>query len=448
MKVTHFSRIGFILAAAGSAVGLGNIWKFPYITGEYGGGAFVLVYLLTVVGVGFTVMVAEMLIGYLGRTHCVGNFETLAPKNKKFWSLTGWMQATSIMVMIYYSVVIGWIFYYIAVALSGTMPSSIDGARETFTTLLTKSFWTQLFFHTIAFVITTAVIVRGIKGGIEKFNIILMPSLMLILGGMFFYALDLSGFAKAFSYMFNPDWSKLSSEAFAIAVGQAFFSLSLGYGAIMIYSSSLPKNGNIVKSSLFIIVIDTLIAIVAGLILFTFLFEYGAEPANGPGLVFISLPAVFYEMGVVGNVLAVLFFIALAMAGLTSAVSLVEPMVNYIMDKFKFSRFKAAISVGMFYYLFGVVAILSQIEWSREYLTWGGKNFFDWADYTTSAVLLPIAGFMMVLFVGFVLEKERVASILKPQLGHFYKLWYFSLRYVAPLALLLVLLNVSGIIQF
>ncbi|MDD4884418.1 sodium-dependent transporter [Sulfuricurvum sp.] len=446
MKIAQFSRIGFMMAAVGSAVGLGNIWKFPYITGEYGGGAFVLVYLMTVMLVGFTVMIAEMLIGYLGRRDCVANFETLAPRHKQWWKHAGWMGVTSSLVMIYYSVVIGWILNYITVAMI-QLPSSVSEAETTFNTMLKQGLGTQIFFHTIAFLITTAVVAKGIKGGIEKFNMVLMPALMLILGVMFVYAFNMDGFSQAFSYMFTPDWSKLTSEAFAVAVGHAFFTLSLGYGAIMIYSASLPKEGNMVHSSLFVIAGDTIIALVAGLVLFTFLFQYGAEPAKGPGLVFISLPAVFFQMGVIGNVFSVLFFLALAFAGLTSAVSLVEPMVQYLIDKYDFSRLKAAIVMGLFFYLFGIVAILSQIEWSAPALTWGGKNFFDWMDYITSSVLLPTAGLAMAIFVGYVIEKERVVSTLKPQMGWFFPVWYFSLRYIAPIALVVVLLNLTGIIK-
>lgn len=436
-----------MMSAVGSAVGLGNIWKFPYITGEYGGGAFVLVYLITVMMVGFTVMIAEMLIGYLGRRDCVTNFETLAPRHKGLWKHVGWMGFTSSIVMIYYSVVIGWILHYIAVAIT-QLPSTVQASEKAFNTMLSQDIGTQIFYHTIAFLITTAVIIRGIKGGIEKFNMILMPSLMGILVIMLVYAANMSGFSQAVSYMFTPDWSKLTSEAFAVAVGHAFFTLSLGYGAIMIYSASLPKGGNLVHSSLFVIAGDTIIALIAGLVLFTFLFQYGAEPAKGPGLVFISLPAVFYAMGTIGTVFAVLFFLALAFAGLTSAVSLVEPMVQYLIDKYDMSRFKAAVSMGLFFYLFGIIAILSQIEWSAPYLTWGGKNFFDWADYLTSAVLLPIAGFAMAIFVGYIIEKERVASVLQPQMGWFFPVWYFSVRYIAPVALIIVLLNLMGVIKF
>lgn len=436
-----------MMAAVGSAVGLGNIWKFPYITGEYGGGAFVLVYLITVMMVGFSVMISEMLIGYLGRRDCVANFETLAPRHKERWKHAGWMGLTGSLVMIYYSVVIGWIFHYITVALT-QLPASVGEAEIAFTEMLTQSVLTQIFYHTIAFLITTAVLIKGIKGGIEKMNLILMPALMGILAIMFAYAATLDGFSQAVSYMFTPDWSKLTSEAFVVAVGHAFFTLSLGMGAIMIYSASLPKEGNLVHSSLFVIAGDTIIALVAGVVLFTFLFQYGAEPGKGPGLVFISLPAIFYAMGSLGTVFAVLFFLALAFAGLTSAVSLVEPMVQYLIDKFDMSRLKAAVVMGLFFYLLGIVAIFSQIEWSAPYLTWGGKNFFDWADYMTSAVLLPIAGLIMAIFVGYVIEKERVASVLKPQMGWFFPIWYFSVRYIAPVALVVVMLNLMGVIKF
>lgn len=447
MKIAHFSRWGFLMAAAGSAVGLGNIWKFPYITGEYGGGAFVLVYLLTVAFVGFTVMIAEMLISYLGRLDCVGSFEALAPRHKERWKFAGFMGLSGTLVMFYYSVVIGWIFYYITLSF-GTLPSTVQEAEGIFSTLMGHDIGTQIFFHTLAFMITTAVLIRGIKAGIEKFNLILMPSLILIIAGMLIYAMNLESFTKAVNYMFIPDWSKFTSEAFAMAVGHAFFTLSLGMGAIMIYSASLPKESNIVRASIFVIVTDTLIALSAGLVLFTFLFQYGAEPAKGPGLVFISLPTVFSAMGIVGNVLAVLFFMALAFAGLTSAVSLVEPMVQYLIDRWKMSRTQSAITMGLFFYLFGLVAIFSQIESTSAWFTWGGRNFFDWSDYVTSNILLPLGGFLMVVFVGFVIEKERVASALKEHMGWFYPVWYFNVRYVAPIALIGVMLNLLGVIQF
>jgi len=444
MKLARFSHIGFILAAAGSAVGLGNIWKFPYITGEYGGGAFVLIYLLTVFLIGFSIMIAEMLIGYLGRSDTVSSFEKLAPRKKHLWKLGGFQGMAGLLVMTFYSVVIGWIFHYIVTSLF-YLPSSVPEAQERFMTMLNSDFWTQFFYHTLAFIGISYILFRGIKGGIEKLNLLLMPLLILILGGMFLYALSLDSFSKSLDFMFSADFSKLNSEAFVTAVGHAFFTLSLGMGAIMTYSASLQKNENLVKSAAWVVFLDTVIAIVAGLMLFTFLYEYGAGPAKGPGLVFISLPAAFYEMGIIGNIFAVLFFIALAFAGLTSAVSLTEPMVQYAIDRFKLSRLKASLLMGGFFYLIGIITILSNIEGSKEFLTWGGKNFFDWIDHITAAIMLPIGGLIMALFVGFVIEKSRVEAALKHHLGFAFEIWYFSLRYITPIAMVFVMLNLIGV---
>jgi len=444
MQVSNFSHLGFILAAAGSAVGLGNIWKFPYITGEYGGGAFVLIYLITVLVIGFSIMLAEMLIGYIGKKDSVTSFEELAPTNKTLWKLGGFQGLAGLFIMTFYSVVIGWIFNYIFTSFT-SLPSSVEEAEKTFTTMLHTGIWTQLFFHTVAFIWITYILTKGIKSGIEKMNMILMPTLMIILFGMFIYATTLESFSQAVKFMFTPDWSKIDSNAFVIAVGHAFFTLSLGMGAIMTYSASMEKKSNLVKNAFWVIFLDTTIAIVAGLMLFTFLYQYGAGPAKGPGLVFISLPSAFYEMGIIGNFFAIIFFIALAFAGLTSSVSLVEPMVKYFVDRFRWSRKKSAISMGLFFYLIGIVALLSNIDGFKEYLSWGGKNFFDWIDYITAAIMLPLGGLIMAIFVGFIIEKQKVYDLMKPQLGFTFDIWYFSLRYITPLAMFIVMLNVMGL---
>jgi len=445
MKIARFSRMGFILAAAGSAVGLGNIWKFPYIAGEYGGGAFVLIYLFTVLLIGFSVMIAEMLIGYLGRKDTVTSFEELAPKNKNLWKLGGFQSLAGLFIMIFYSVVIGWIFNYIVTSIT-MLPANVKEAEVTFNAMLHSDFLTQLTYHTIAFVWITYILTKGIKGGIEKMNFILMPALMIILSGMFIYAMTLDTFSQAVSFMFSPDWSKINSNAFVVAVGHAFFTLSLGMGAIMTYSASMEKNSSLVINAFWVVFLDTIIAIVAGLMLFTFLYQYGSAPAQGPGLVFISLPAAFYEMGILGNIFAVLFFIALAFAGLTSSVSLVEPMVQYFIDRFSWSRLKASITMGLFFWFFGIFAILSNIDGYKEFLIWGGKSFFDWVDYVTAAIMLPMGGLIMAVFVGFIMEKSKVESVMRPQLKWAFDAWYFSLRYITPIAMFVVILSLMGII--
>lgn len=447
MKIARFTQLGFILAAAGSAVGLGNIWKFPYIAGEYGGGAFVLIYLFTVIAIGFSVMIAEMLIGYMGRLDSVGSFEKLAPPTKKSWKYAGFMGVTGLLILSFYSVVIGWILNYIVTSLT-TLPSNVAEAEQVFFQLLTSDIQTQIFYHTLTFFIVTGIVIKGIKGGIEKINYILMPMLVMILGGMFIYAISLDAFSQSVDFMFNPDFSKLNSEAIIAAVGHAFFTLSLGMASILTYSASLPKNVNLTKTAIIIVGLDTGIAIVAGLMLFTFLFEYGAEPSKGPGLVFISLPAVFYEMGSLGNVFAVLFFVGLAFAGLTSAISLLEPMVQYLIDRFKLSRLTSSFVAGGFFYLLGLLALLANTTEFSAMLTFGSRNLFDWIDFITASVLLPLGGLVMAIFVGFIVPKTQLQAALKTSMSDFgFALWYFFLRYVVPPALIIVMLNLIGLIS-
>jgi neurotransmitter:Na+ symporter, NSS family len=446
MKIARFSRVGFIMAAAGSAVGLGNIWKFPYIAGEYGGGAFVLVYLITVLMIGFSVMVAEMLIGYLGRRDAVESFGNLAPKFKNFWRLAGFMGImTGLLIMTFYSVVIGWIFHYIVVALTG-LPASVTEAETLFTTMLSEGIGTQIFYHTLSFLIISGIIVRGIKSGIEKLNLVLMPLLFLIVSGMFLYALTLDGFSQAWNFMFAPNWSKLSSEALVTAVGHAFFTLSLGMGAILTYSASLPKESNLAQNTLIVVAFDTILALLAGLMLFTFLYQYGAEPSKGPGLVFLSLPAVFSAMGTIGNIFAVLFFIALAFAGITSAISLTEPMVQFLIDRYDFSRMCATLMTSGSFYLIGIITLLSNTTPFSQTLTFGSRNLFDWADFLTASFMLPFGGLLIAIFVGHVLPKSELKAVLGNALGRTFEIWYFTIRFVAPVALVMVMLNLLGVV--
>lgn len=448
MKIARFTQLGFILAAAGSAVGLGNIWKFPYIAGENGGGAFILVYLFTVLVIGFSVMIAEMLIGYMGRLDAVSAFEKLAPRNKGTWKFAGFMGFTGLLILTFYSVVIGWIFHYIVVTVT-TLPASVKEAEASFDQLLTVDIGTQLFYHTLSFLIITSIVARGIKSGIEKMNYILMPMLILILTGMFLYAVNLDAFSKAWEFMFVPDWSKIDSEAMVTAVGHAFFTLSLGMASILTYSASLPKEINLKKTSLIVVGLDTGIALVAGLMLFTFLFQYGAGPSKGPGLVFISLPVVFYEMGGVGTILSLLFFVGLAFAGLTSAVSLLEPMVQYIIDRLRLSRLKSAFLAGSFFYIIGIFMLLANTDEFGGALTFGGRNLFDWVDFLTASVMLPLGGLLMALFVGFVMPRTQIRAGLKNSMSEVgFELWYLSIRYIVPPALIIVMLNMLEMISF
>ncbi|WP_200763010.1 sodium-dependent transporter [Nitrosophilus alvini] len=447
MKIQRFSRIGFIMAAAGSAVGLGNIWKFPYMTGEYGGGAFVLVYLITIAFIGFSVMVAEMLIGALGRLDTVSSFEELAPPDKKQWKYAGFMGFNGIIIMTFYSVVIGWIFYYLFRLLNG-LPSTTDKAKDIFNTLVGNEPGIQIFWHTVAVLIVGYIVYKGIKGGIEKINLILMPSLMAILFGLLFYAFTLDGFEKAFEFMFAPKWEKLNSEAIVRAVGHSFFTLSLGMGAILTYAASLPKNANITQTALIVTFMDTLIALVAGLVIFSFLFQFGAEPGQGPGLVFISLPTILKNFGTLGIFFALMFFLALAFAGITSAISLVEPVVQYLIDRFDYTRTKAVVVTSFIYWIVGIGALLSYTKEWGEMFSIGKKPLFDILEYTTDSILLPLGGLLIAIFVGYILHKDRVRAALEHEMGdRVFHIWRFSIRYIAPVALIFMMLNLMGIIK-
>lgn len=448
MSVTKFSRLGFILAAVGSAVGLGNIWKFPYVTGEFGGGAFVLVYLITALFIGVFVLIAELSIGKMGQSDAVSMFEKLAVRNKKAWKFAGFIVVLPLIILSYYSVVIGWIFHYIAISFD-KLPSTVQESTDNFMTLLTSDYQTQLFYHTLVFLLVTAIVLKGIKEGIEKINKILMPLLGIILIILFIYSINIDAFSKAVHFMFDPDFSKLSSTAVVVAIGQAFYTLSLGMGIIITYAASLPKHVNIVKSSVLIAVIDTIVAVVAGLIIFTLLFDKGAESTKGAGLVFISLPSVFYEFGSAGEFLALLFFIAIAFAGITSAISMMEPTVLYLIERYKISRMKAALICSIFFYILGIITLFSNITDYAPLLKVGEKSFFDWVDFVCSTILVPVGGILVAVFVGYYIDRGKIKDLLIPEMGKvLFHIWFFMIRYVIPVALVAVILNETGVFKF
>jgi len=448
MKTNNFSRIGFILAAAGSAVGLGNIWKFPYITGENGGGVFVMVYLLTVVFIGMSIFIAEVVLGSTVKKDSVTTLETLAPEGKKYWKYSGFSFLTGVIILSFYSIVVGWILNYIVIAAT-SLPASVSEAETVFMGLLKEDIYSQLIYYTLAFLIIAYTISKGIKKGIERLNNILMPALLVILLCMFFYSTTLDGFGQAVEFMFYPNFEKFHPSSIIIAVGHAFFTLSIGMATIMAYSASLGKNINIVKASIMVVTLDTVIAIMSGLIIFAIVYSAGQEPSKGPGLVFITLPAIFYQMGSIGNVMAIAFFIALAFASITSAVSVLEPTVMYLVERRKISRVKATYGISIIFYVLGVFALLSNTNEFSEALTFGSKNLFDWFDFVTAAILMPIGGILIAIFVGYVMDKEVTRNALVPYMGEtFYKIWLIMIRYVAPLAVFIIMLNETGIIKF
>jgi len=444
--LNKFSRIGFILAAAGSAVGLGNIWKFPYITGEYGGGAFVLVYLIAILFIGLTVFLAEAVIGQNGQADVSTSFVNIAKSKNPNWKIAGFMVATGLIILSFYSVVLGWILDYVISSFS-SLPTKPEVAGAKFESLISNDIGLLLTYHTLIAASVIFIVLKGIKEGIEKINLILMPLLGLILIGLLIYALTLDSFSQAVSFMFRPDFSKIDGNALLAALGQAFFTLSLGVGTILTYSASLPKETNFVKSSFYVAAVDTLIAIVAGLIIFSFLFEAGAQSAAGPGLVFISLPVIFSGWGILGHIIAVSFFIALIFAGITSAVSMIEPSLRFFIERFKITRTKATIICGSIFYILGIVALLSMSKSYSSELTFFGKNAFDIMDFMTSSVMMPLAAILTCVFLGYFVDKKLLEEkFLAHTSKNVFNSWYFLIRFVVPIAITILLLNKLGAI--
>jgi NSS family neurotransmitter:Na+ symporter len=444
--VNKFSRVGFILAAAGSAVGLGNIWKFPYITGEFGGGAFVIVYLLAILFIGLTVFLAEAVIGQNGQSNVSTSFVSISKSKNESWKLAGFMVFSGLIILSFYSVVLGWILDYVITSFSA-LPTEAKIAGANFEKLISDDVGSLLVYHTLIAGTVIYIVLKGIKEGIEKINLILMPLLGLILGGLLIYAITLDSFSQAVDFMFTPDFSKIDSHALLAALGQAFFTLSLGVGTILTYSASLPKNANFVKSSIMVAIVDTSIALIAGLIIFSFLFEAGAPSAAGPGLVFISLPVIFSGWGVLGQVIAVSFFVALVFAGITSAVSMIEPALRFFIERFNITRAKATFICGGTFYILGIVALLSMSKSFGTELTFLGKNAFDIMDFMTSSVMMPLAAIIICIFLGYFVDKDLLKEKFTSHTSlAVFNCWYFLVKFIVPIAIIILFLNKLGAI--
>ncbi|WP_297943003.1 sodium-dependent transporter [uncultured Campylobacter sp.] len=445
-----FSKIGFILAVAGSAVGLGNAWKFPTLVGTNGGSAFILLYLLLTLLVSFVIFLAEIVIGRLSESDPVRAFEKLAPSYKGAWKYAGFFMISALLIYAFYSVVMGWILKYVASS-ALYLPKSIDESGAAFNALLGSDFLSVAICFTIASAFCFFIVSKGVKSGIERLNVWMMPALFILLVLMLIYAASFDGFGRSAKFLLVPDFSKLNKDSVLSALGLAFFTLSLGVTTIMTYAASLPARTNILTSSINIVCINVLIGVMMGLIVFTFIFEFGGDPkAQGPGLVFVSLVVLFSKLGAIGNILAFLFFTSLLFAAITSAISMLEPAIYYLVNSRKLSRKRASLLVFAVTYVLGICCILGYYGGTSEYFSLGGKSFFDVLDYLTSNILMPLSGIIVAIFVGFVIKKRAVEILLRPYMGRMgFKLWYFVLlRFVAPVAIIVIALNQLKILNF
>ena len=435
------SRWLFILAATGSAVGLGNIWKFPYITGENGGGAFVLVYLLCISIIGIPVMIAEVSLGRMGRQSPINTMKTLSKKAgaSPLWSSIGWMGAIAgFLILSFYSVIAGWALSYTIDMASGTFVNiSAENSGKIFGGLLGDP--TQLtIWHSVFMLLTMAIVARGVNAGLEKAIKVLMPVLFILLFVLFGYALSSSGFSQGFSFMFDFDFSKLTSESIIIALGHAFFTLSLGLGAIMAYGAYMPENTSIAKTVVIVAFLDTAVAIMAGLAIFPIVFANGLEPSAGPGLLFQTLPIAFGQMSG-GVIFGTLFFVLVSFAAWSSAISLAEPIVAWFVEKYKMSRLVAALIIGTAAWLLGLATVFSFNIWSDVKLF--DKTIFDLLDFATTNVMLPLGGLLIALFASWTMSKTRMRNEVGIDNPAIFSAWHFTLRFLAPVAIIAVLVN-------
>ena len=453
------SRLVFILAATGSAVGLGNVWKFPYITGENGGGAFVIVYLFCIALVGVPIMMAEIMLGRRGRQSPINTMASLSREEgaNKAWSLIGWSGVLAgFFILSYYSVIAGWALAYVARAGAGLFNGLDAAGVESLFNSLVGSPERLLAWHTLFMLMSMFVVARGVKSGLEKAVTYLMPALFLLLLLLVGYAINTGYFAQGLEFLFSPDFSKLiytcqvvdgieqceiSGGPLLVAMGHAFFTLSLGMGAIMVYGSYMPKKSSIAGSAVLIALLDTLVALLAGMAIFPIVFANGLEPGAGPGLIFQTLPIAFGAMPG-GQLFGTLFFVLLVFAAWSSSISLIEPAVAWLVENREMTRVRASIWIGLTTWVIGLGTVFSFNIWSDVKLF--DMTFFDLLDYLTANIMLPLGGLLIAVFSGWLMKKassqdEFAMSEVR------YTLWWTLIRYVSPFAVVVVFLHAIGL---
>ena len=446
----HFgSKIGVILATAGSAVGLGNIWRFPYMAGENGGAAFIILYIACILVLGIPCMVSEFIIGRHGASNTARAYTRLA--NGSAWKWVGYLEVlTGFLITGYYAVVSGWCLNYLYASIAGELkgdPTYVMHYFEEFShNPIRPVFWTVVIF-----LVTHFVIIHGVRNGIEKASKAMMPTLFILLLVIVVASCMLPGAGKGIDFLLNPDFSKVDSNVFLGALGQSFYSLSIAMGCLCTYASYFSRTTNITSSAVQIGLIDTFVAVLAGLMIFPAAFSVGVSPDSGPSLIFITLPNVFNQafagMPIVGWIISLLFYALLSLAALTSLISLHEVNTAFFYEELHISRKAGAVIVTVVCCLIGAVCSVSIGQ--KETLSLFGMNLFDLFDFVTGQIMLPVAGMLMCLFVGWYVPKQ----ILRDEItnwgtlkGRFFNIYLYAVRIICPLCILAILLHQFGVI--
>ncbi|MFV8818204.1 sodium-dependent transporter [Haliea sp. E17] len=434
------SRFAFIMASVGFAVGLGNIWRFPYITGENGGAAFVLVYLACAFAIGLPVLMAELMIGRRGQASpptAVANVAARTQRSRNWKVIGGMGLLAAYTIEIVYAVVVGWVLWYLFKALvTGFAGMDVVTAEATFGAVLQDNPG-MLFWTLVGLAITGVIIHAGVQKGIERAVSVMMPVMLLLLLGLAVYNYFAGGFGDAVRWLFTPDFSKLGWESVLAAIGQAFFSISVAMGGMMTYGSYLPQDISIARSALIVVLADTFVALLAGLVIFPAVFKFGLDPAAGPGLIFQTLPVAFAQMPG-GHLFAVVFFVILSVAGITSMVGLVETVNAWVEERFGMARRNSSLVVVSSIALLSVLSLMSYNVIGE--LSVGGRNFNALLEDFSNLVLLPLGGLLIALFAGWVMHRDDSRDELKTLGPGGFALWRTLVRFVVPPALLLIFL--------
>lgn len=428
------SRWLFVLAAAGSAVGLGNIWKFPYIAGENGGGAFVLIYLVCVAFVGAPIMISEVMLGRKGRASPINTMRKLtqAAGASSRWTFLGWMGVLAgILILSYYAVIAGWALNYIWLTASGTFDSASAQVATTTFDQLQQDPLTMMGWHGVFMLITIWIVARGVSRGLETAIKWFMPLLFVLLLVLLAYSMNSGGFAQGWAFMFDFNWSVIGPETWLIAMGQAFFTLSLGMGTMMVYGSYVPEDSHIGSTVLTIVALDTFVAVAAGLAIFPLVFVNGLEVGQGPGLMFVTLPLAFGQLPM-GAVFGTVFFVLVSFAAITSAISLTEPAIAYVVEEYNAKRSRVAISLGVFCWILGLGTVFSFNIWA-DVKPLLGLNFFELVDQLSQNIMLPLGGLLIALFTVWALPQTIVREQLEVASDRVMLCWRVVGGVIAPL---------------
>lgn len=444
MKKNHSqwsSRMGFMLAAAGSAVGLGNIWKFPYMAGEMGGSAFVLTYLIFMFVIGLPILVMEWLIGRRGQKNPIHTMEdvSISEGRSRSWRWVGIIGVLgSFLILSFYSVIGGWATDYIFLAGKGMFLNADGNVTGHIFNDFLGNVNHLLTWHTVFMAATAFIVAMGVGAGLERACKVMMPGLGILLLLLVAYAAYVSGpaFGESFKFLFTPNWSAINGKAVLAALGHAFFSLSLGMGIMMAYGSYLGKDVNLLSTARTVVILDVLVAMLSGLAIFPLVFANGLQPGSGPGLIFVTLPIAFGNMAG-GTILGVLFFIFLTFAALTSSISLLEPTVELLEEKTRMGRKTATLISSVIIWALGIACLLAFNEWENVKLF--DKNIFDLLDYLTSKIMLPVTGLGTIIFAGWMMNQTRIRQELNLN-DFWFAIWKFLTRFIIPIAVILILI--------